>query len=112
MGDPGRDHTKGVSALGLEHSGFQLGDLLSGLVDFHSLAERRFELLGLPGFPQIAADVAAVDGGNGLGEIGECGDQNPHRIRVAILCYLEDLDPRHSWHSLVDQQHRDLLLGQ
>jgi len=91
-------------------SGLQLDDLAPCLVALDPVSQNRLEFVRLPRFSNVAADLAPVDGIDGVGQIRVGGDQDPHRVRIQILGRLKDLDTAHSGHALVNQQHRHFLL--
>ena len=67
------------------------------------------QLVRLPGLLDVAIDAPVVDGAHDRVDVRVAGEHHPHRLRLALDHLLEELDPAHRGHHLVDDHQRDLL---
>ena len=67
------------------------------------------ELVRLPGLLDVAINPPIVDGAHDRVDVCIAGEHHPHGLGLALDHLLEELDPAHRGHHLVDDHQRDLL---
>ena len=80
-------------------------DLLAEIEVVESLAQRRLELVVVPGLGDQPVDLAAVDGVHGHVHLGVAGEHHADDFGVSIADRGEQVDAAHVRHALVGHHH-------